>query len=71
MRDCSHLEWEWSLPYGLGGAGVEPPPAGVELPALDGRDPLGLLAAVGLPISAARVQALIGRTTTKKEGDHP
>ena len=63
MRDCSHLEWEWSLPYGLGGAGVE-------LPALDGRDPLGLLAAVGLPISAARVQALIGRTTTKKEGDH-
>lgn len=59
MRDCSHLEWERSLPYGLGGAGVE-------LPALDGRDPLGLLAAVGLPISAARVQALI----TKKEGDH-
>jgi len=43
-----------SMFHGLGGAGVEPPPAGVELPALDGRDPLGLLAAVGALVVLTR-----------------
>jgi len=38
---------------------------------LSQRQLAAVLTAVGLPISAARVQALIGRTTTKKEGDHP